>query len=403
MNKKIRLAIIGTGCRGTWTFGEILKDKEDVEIAALCDVNPVRLQAAAKTLKINPALYTFVDEMASKENFDGVIITTPDSTHYEISMKALQNNWNVLVDKPLATNVADCKKLIAVAEEKKLTLMIGFNLRHHAVLKRLKELIDNGDLGRVFLAENREFYDGGKTYMSRWNRLFANTGGLWIHKGSHDFDVFNWLLDFPKIERVCSFAAINVLTPQNLPFEKENGIEPGPGCDDCYYQKKCPDRFLFSAMEADFWSKDAIKEDGYCRNQCMYLSDKDVHDNGIAMVEYANGIKVSHMECFIGCKNDRVYTVVGDKAIAEVSLSDRTIKVTCRWSGETVTYSIPAVSGGHGGADPSLVDTFCKVIRGEAQPNSTAIHGLWASAIGQAAEISRREHRMVDMSELLGE
>ena len=109
------------------------------------------------------------------------------------------------------------------------------------------------------------------------------------------------------------------------------------------------------------------------------------------------------MECFIGCKNDRVYTIAGDKAIAEVSLSDRTIKVTRRWSGETVTYSIPEVPGGHGGADPSLVDTFCKVIRGEEKPNSTALHGLWASAIGQAAEISRREHRMVEMSELLGE
>ena len=183
MNKKIRLAIIGTGMRGTFCFGDILKKRDDVEIAALCDTNHVRLKAAAEFLG-NPPLYTSIDEMAAKETFDGVIITTPDCTHYEISMKALDYNWNVLVDKPLATNVKDCKTLIAKAEEKSLTLMIGFNLRHHAVLKKLKEIIDNGTLGKVFLAENREFYDGGKTYMSRWNRLFANTGGLWIHKGT---------------------------------------------------------------------------------------------------------------------------------------------------------------------------------------------------------------------------
>lgn len=403
MDKKIRLAIIGTGMRGTWAFGDILKQRDDVEIAALCDTNHVRLKAAADFLGINPKLYTSFDEMAANDNFDGVIITTPDYTHYEISMKALNNNWNVLVDKPLATNVAHCKELIRTAEEKKLTLMIGFNLRHHATLKRLKEIIDAGTLGKVFLAENREFYDGGRTYMSRWNRLFANTGGLWIHKGSHDFDVFNWLLDFPKIKRVCSFAAVNVLTPEGLPFEKENGIVPGPTCNECHYREKCADKFILGKKELPFWGKEAAEVDGYYRNRCMYLSDKDIHDNGIAMVEYENGIKVSHLECFIGSKNDRVYTIAGDKATAEVSLSERTIKITSRWTGEAVTYFIPEVPGGHGGADPALVEKFCSVIRGNDEPNSTALHGLWASAIGQAAEISRREHRMVEMSELLGE
>ena len=54
-----------------------------------------------------------------------------------------------------------------------------------------------------------------------------------------------------------------------------------------------------------------------------------------------------------------------------------------------------------GGADPALVETFCKVIRGELTVNSTAEHGLLATALGQAAEMSRRQHRMVEMSEIL--
>ena len=60
---------------------------------------------------------------------------------------------------------------------------------------------------------------------------------------------------------------------------------------------------------------------------------------------------------------------------------------------------IPA--GGHGGADPSLFESFCKVIRGEAEVTSSAEHGLLSTALGQAAEMSRRQHRMVEMSELL--
>lgn len=404
MNKKAKIAIIGTGSRGILCFGKLLVSNPGAEIAALCDTNLVRAKHATELLDINVPLYDSVEAMAAKEKLDGVIITTPDYTHFEISRKCLENNWNVLVDKPLATKVNDCRTLIALAEEKKLTLMIGFNLRHHPVLKKLKTFIDQGVLGKIFVAENREFYDGGRTYMSRWNRLCANTGSLWIHKGSHDFDVFNWLLDFPKALRVSAFSTINALSPDKIPFELKDGIEPGPRCAVCAYHDQCKDRYDIHDMEKILWQDDAIAVDGYMKDRCMYLSDKDTHDNGIAMVEYENGIKISHFECFIGSRNDRLFSIVGDRAIAEVSLENRSITITPRWgNGEAVTHTIQQIEGGHGGADPALVEAFVKVIHGEQQANSTALHGMLASAIGQAAEISRREHRTVEMSELFGE
>ena len=402
MNRKLRIGIIGTGSRGTDCFGALLKDRADVEIAALCDPNPVRAKAAAEILSINPPIYKTIEEMAAAEKLDGVIITSPDCFHHDCAVAALKAGWNVLIDKPLAINVADGRDIIETAKKAGKTVMIGFNLRHNAVLKRLKAIIEAGTLGKVFLAENREFYDGGRTYMSRWNRLFANTGGLWIHKASHDFDIFNWLLGFPKPLRVCSFAAVNVLTPQGLPFELEKGHEPGPSCNVCYYREKCSDRYILSERGLRQWGPEAAAVDGYVKNRCMYLSDKDNHDNGLAMVEYENGIKVSLFETFIGSKNDRIYTIAGDRGVAEVSLSCRTITVTPRWGGEVVTYHINEEEGGHGGADPRLVDTFCKVLKGEQAAPSTAEHGLLSTALGQAAEISRREHRMVEMSELLG-
>ena len=399
--KKLKIAIVGTGVRGAFCFGEIFRDRTDAEITAFCDLNLTRAKAAAKELGISPNFYQSMDEMAEKETLDGVIITTPDATHHKLAMTALNHGWNVLIDKPIATSVKDGLEVIRTAEKSGLTVMIGFNLRHHGVLKRLKAIIDEGVLGKIFLAENREFYDGGRTYMSRWNRLYSSTGGLWIHKGSHDFDVFNWLLGFPKPLRVSSFAAVNVLTPEGLPFELEEGHTPGPGCNECYYKDKCKDRYLMEENELPMWGKEAIAEDGYLKNLCMYLSDKDTHDNGIALVEYENGIKVSHLECFIGARSDRLYTIAGDKAFAEVSLDQRTIRVTPRWGGEVTTYTLPEETGGHGGADPALVDSFCKVLRKEIEPGSTAEHGLLATAIGQAAEISRREHRMVEISELI--
>jgi len=402
MKEKLKLAIVGLGSRGTCCFGKILKNRTDVELAAFCDPNGVRARAAAEILELSPRFYTSMDEMAAQEKLDGVIITAPDCWHHDCAVNALRHGWNVLIDKPLATSVADGRDIIRLAEETGKTVMIGFNLRHHPVLKRLKEIIDAGTLGKVFLAENREFYDGGRTYMSRWNRLFANTGGLWIHKASHDFDIFNWLLGFPRPLRVCSFAAVNVLDREHLPFPLEAGHEPGPSCDVCRYGAVCKDRYIPAAGERALWGPEAVAVDGYIKNRCMYLSDKDNHDNGLAMVEYENNIKVSLFETFIGSKNDRIYTIAGDRGVAEVSLSNRTITITPRWGGEVVTYHIGETDGGHGGADPNLVETFCAVLRGEAVPGSTAEHGLLATALGQAAEMSRRQHRMVEMSELLG-
>ena len=399
--KKLKIAIVGTGSRGTSCFGEILKKRDDVEIAALCDVNPVRSRAAAEKLGISANFYSSVEEMAEKETLDGVIVTTPDYLHHDVAIAALKHGWNVLIDKPIATNVKDGREVVETAKKSGLTVMIGFNLRHHGVLKRLKKIIDDGVLGKVFLVENREFYDGGRTYMSRWNRLYSATGGLWIHKGSHDFDVFNWLLGFPKPLRVSSFAAVNALTPEGVPFKLEPGIPAGPSCNECHYRNLCSDKFLLDDADQKMWGAKAVESDGYLKNRCIYFSDKDTHDNGIALVEYENGIKASHFECFVGSRNDRCYTIVGDRGVAEVSLSERTITVTPRWNGEAVTYKLPEETGGHGGADPSLVEMFCKVLRGENVPNSTAEHGLLATAIGQAAEISRREHRMVEIKELM--
>lgn len=401
MEKKLRLGIIGTGARGVDCFGEILSTMDDVEIAAVCDINPVRMRYAAEYLKITPEFYNSIEEMTAKAELDGVIITTPDCEHYACAKAALLANWNVLIDKPLATNAKDAKELIELANKSSKALMIGFNLRHNAVLKRLKEFIDNGTLGKVFIAENREFYGGGRTYMARWNRFFSKTGGLWIHKASHDFDIFNWLLGFPKPLRVSSFASVNILDKNHLPFELEEGKEPGPDCNHCPYIDKCPDRSVLKGKNLKMWGDEAVACDGYVRNSCIYLSEKDTHDNGLAMVEYENDIKVSLFESFIGSKNDRIYTINGDKAIAEASLANNTITITPRWNGEVITYNVKVPEGGHYGADPSLVQSFCNIIRGKEKVDSCAEHGLLSTALGQAAEMSRRQHRMVEMSEIL--
>ncbi len=394
-----RIGIIGLGGRGA-ALGQCFCERSDVTITAVCDPNPIRAQRICKRLGIAPRCFARIDEFLDADAIDAAVITTPDHLHETHATAVLGRGIDVLLDKPLATTVRGGQNILATAHRSGRTVMIGFNLRHDPTLRRLKQIVDQGVLGRVFLIENREFYDGGKTYMARWNRRFEYSGGLWIHKGSHDFDAFQWLLGFPRPIRVSATAGLSALTLEHLPFTPDADRPVGPTCHQCAYQQRCPD-YWDVAQPGSEWDEQAHQVDGYSRDLCIYASDKSVHDNGIAIVDYEGGVRASHLECFVTSQTDRLYTVVGDRGQAEVSLHERRILVRPRWSQEAIVYQIPSISGTHGGADPGTVETFVKVIHGEIANTSTAQQGLWATAVGYAAEISSRQGRTVTMSEII--
>lgn len=396
----LRFGIIGAGARGAGSFGTMLKKRNGAVLTAFCDPNRLRAERAAARLEVSVNIYHDVRQMIASEKLDAVIITTPDCFHEENALAALESGVHVLIDKPLATTVHGCQNIIDAAEKSGKIVMIGFNLRHHPVLCKLKEVIDSGAAGRIFMIENREFYNGGRGYMARWNRFYSRSGGLWVHKGCHDFDVFQWLLGFPRPLRVGAFAQVSVLTPDNLPFALRDGVRPGPRCHQCPYAEDCPDCVVVRDLKGGPWDDDAVTFDGIAKDECIYLSDKDTHDNGIAIVEYEGGIRASHLECFITPLNDRQYTVIGTRGQIEASLEQRQIVIRPRWGGEVITHQLPPNLGGHGGADPELMKTFIEVLRG-AQPNHTLLeHGMLATAVGQAAELSWRERRIVEVEEL---
>lgn len=393
MKKLLNVGIVGVGTRGTLCFGNLLMKRDDCRIAAMMDINPVRLRLMAEKYG-NPATYVDLNEMLEKESLDCVIITTPDAEHAACAITTMNHGVNVLIDKPLATSAKDCRAIIDAMHKSGKIAMMGFNLRHHPVLKKVKQLIDDGVLGKIFLMENREFYDGGRTYMSRWNGKKSYSGGLWNHKGSHDFDIFNWFLGFPKPVKVVAFSGMNVFRPELIPFELENGIRPGPRCCTCHYGKNGVCKAA-SEESGEEWGEEAVRLDHYVKDSCLYMSDLSTHDNGIAMVEYDNGVRVSHMECFVCGMTDRIYTIAGDKAIAQVSLHEKSIKVTDRWTKESTTYTLADSDGGHGGADPNLLDDFLSAVRGDRKNSSTLEQGMLSTSIAEAAELSREENRVV--------
>ncbi|MBN2448772.1 MAG: Gfo/Idh/MocA family oxidoreductase [Lentisphaeria bacterium] len=397
---KLRLGIIGTGNRGIHCFaGAFVKSHADtVDIVAFADPNTPRAAKGAALLGIRPDIHADAEELAARRDVDAVVIASIDCLHEEHALAALRHGKHVYIEKPLATTVEGCLKIIEAARRAGKTLSMGFNLRHNAVIQRLHELAAAGTFGRIFSVQAVEHYHGGRTYHSRWNRLRACTGGLFIHKGSHDFDVIHYILG-PAVRptQVACFANVFTFRPENLPFETTPGVEPGPRCGTCPYRTRCPD---VAISRSPLFDEETAAVDGYWPDQCMYLSEKDTHDQGIAIVQYDNGATAAHAEYFATPLTNRRYLVEGTHGRADADLHQSSILCMPRWSNDRIEHRIGPVQGGHGGSDPDIIRQFLASIRGGEQPRATAVDGLWSVAVGVAAERARQENRVVALTEL---
>jgi predicted dehydrogenase len=396
----LRIGIIGSGSRGIHCFGKLFGERDDTRVIALADLNLERMKAAAEELgRSDLQLYTDPQAMLTREPLDAVVITTPDYLHCEYILMALAAGRHVLTDKPLATRAADGVRIARAARAAGRIVDMGFNLRHETVCRRIKELIDEGAIGQVQLIDNRDYYDGGRTYFSRWNRFYGKGGGLFCHKGSHDFDLLNWYNAGALPVKVSAFAGMNVLLPQGLPFKLAPGEQAGPYCEVCQVADRCEDRYGLGGSK--MWTGAARAADGYNKDECMYLSAKDTHDSGIAIVEYDNGVRASHWECFFTPVSTRRFTIIGDRGHLDADLSLDTITVQPRWSNDRVEYKLKRPTGGHGGADPQMIAAFVHNLRSGQRPCATVRDGTLSVVIAEAAERSRRENRTVMIDELL--
>jgi predicted dehydrogenase len=278
---------------------------------------------------------------------------------------------------------------------------MGFNLRHHGVCLKIRELIGEGAIGRLISIDERAYYWGGRTYMSRWNRFYEMSGGLFVHKGSHDFDLMNWYNPGGLPAAVSAFAGVEALREDRLPFELEPGEAIGPTCGACAVAYKCRDRVEQDETAAALFGGAAGEAEAYDRDTCLFLSEKDTHDNGVAIVEYDNGVRCSYWEVFFTPVSTRRFTIIGDRGHLDADLTERRITLHPRWTKDRVDYTVAPAEGLHGGADPAMVETFLRNLREGRTPAATLYDGTISVAVGEAAERARREGRVVRVEELV--
>ncbi len=192
--KKLRAAIVGCGAIYPLHVGG-LEDCDYGELAAVVDCDVSRAKEAAS--KHGCRYYEDFDEMLAAPDIDVVHLCTPHYLHGPMAVKALEKGRHVLSEKPMAMSAEEGEQMIKASQSTGKQLGVCFQNRYNQASLRIKELLDQGDLGRV---------KGGKALVT-WNRgagYYASAawrgtwkeegGGVLVNQAIHTLDLLQWFL-----------------------------------------------------------------------------------------------------------------------------------------------------------------------------------------------------------------
>jgi predicted dehydrogenase len=141
------IAVVGCGYWGP-NLVRNFNALADCQVTLVCDTDPARL-AHMKRLYPNVQTCTSFAEIMDRPGLDAVVIATPTRLHYPIARRALESGRHVLVEKPMAGSVRECEELLALAQEKHLILMVGHTFVYAPTVRKIREIVQNGDLGEL--------------------------------------------------------------------------------------------------------------------------------------------------------------------------------------------------------------------------------------------------------------
>ena len=242
--KKVRIGILGVGNMGSGHYGNILGGAcPELEVTAVCDLNPARLEWAAAELSNrraarpeanlpDVAFFADGDEMFQSGLVDAVIIAIPHYGHPDYAMKAMKAGLHVMCEKPAGVYTLQVREMIAEADRHpELKFGMMFNQRTNHIYRKVKEIMDSGELGQLkrtsWIITNwyrpQAYYDSG-AWRATWS---GEGGGVLLNQCPHNLDLFQWICGMPKVvDAKLHFGKwhdIEVEDDVTAYFEYENG------------------------------------------------------------------------------------------------------------------------------------------------------------------------------------
>jgi predicted dehydrogenase len=178
----LNVGVIGYGYWGP-NLVRNLMETDGVNVVSCADLRPDRralVQRRYPTVTVTGDAEAILDD----PNVDAVVITTPVTTHHTLAKHALERGKHVLVEKPLARTTAEAEELIRLAESRELVLMVDHTFIYTGAVRKIKELLDSGELGRLY------YFDSVRVNLG----VFAHDTDVLWDLAPHDLSILTHLI-----------------------------------------------------------------------------------------------------------------------------------------------------------------------------------------------------------------
>jgi len=360
--------VIGTGMNGQEHIRITLLEGR-ATIHGIFDPNPSSVERARQVYaqyapQASLVVYDSLEQACHDPEVDGLIVCTPNYTHYEIVKTAISSGKHILLEKPMATTVQDAYEINGLARQYEATFQVGLQYRYKSIyVEAIYEALERKSIGNIKTISILEHRIPFMDKVNQWNKFSKYSGGTLVEKCCHYFDLFNL---FAQARPVSVFAtgsrAVNFL-------------------DFAYGDEK-----------------------------------SDIIDIALVTVIYENGIRASFNLCMFAPMFYEELVLCGDEGRLKASENrdflpeprpKTHLEIMCgeKRPSRTTTPAYPAFleEAGHSGSTYFEHVNFVDNIEGQETNSATAEEGFWSIVVGVAAEESIKTGRLVNINELLDE
>jgi len=203
MSEKLKVAIIGCGGIANGKHLPSLSKLKEVEIVAFCDIEMEKAKNAAQKYGTKEAcVYEDYKQLLKDTTIDVVHVCTPNISHAEISIAAMESGKHVMCEKPMAKTYEEAKAMVEASERTGKKLTIGYNNRFRQDSQYLHKVCQRGDLGEIYFAKAHAIR---RRAVPTWGVFLDEEkqgGGPLIDIGTHALDLTLWMMDNYKPKSV---------------------------------------------------------------------------------------------------------------------------------------------------------------------------------------------------------
>jgi len=461
MEKPITAIVIGAGSRGRDAYGSYaITHSDKLKILGVAEPIEARRNRFAEIHGLTENCYEDWEEILNKPKFaDAAIVTTQDNMHSQPALKAMDQGYDVLLEKPMSNGLDECIQLVRKSEETGRHLQICHVLRYTDFYSTIYNVIQSekiGDLINIECKENVSFWHFTHSYVRGLWRNSVEQSPLILAKCCHDLDLLYWLVGvLPK--KINAFGTLSHYRADQAPAGSPNYCLDGcPHAETCIYYApflyidviplirigadsdvgiikffsglalhhrttfKAFSHLIPALKQVTDWREwpvsvitddlsyegkmKALKEGPFGR--CVYHCDNNQPDHMMVGIEFENGVTANLTVHGHSAFEGRSIRVDGTKAtlIGDFLHSGEKLWLYDKLSGKKeIIYSAKLFAHGatgHGGGDWALMDAFIQLLRKNiANPLTSARASLESHIMAFAAEKSRLEEKVINMAE----